>query len=358
MILGGVGIAVLAGLGCGTSKGTDPSPVENLTGQTLPEVISTVRPGVVRLRVTTCAAKGTGSGFAIAPNLIATADHIVAGASKIEVKSHNGRTYQGVIVGQDSKRDLALVRISDSLDGRYLQFAEPATAPIGTHVIALGFPEDLPFTATQGAVTGVGRNLTIEGTRYVGLLQTDAAVNPGNSGGALINDAGEVIGVVVAGSPSAENIGFGIPGDRAKPVLDAWAEAPEPVALERCDVAVATAGGAVSPGATDCTNASTCPAVTRVTARDAGASIEVTAEYCDRTRGHVNDFNYTFTIIDASGSPVGSTQQSASQTRACNSLRASVPDTFSPGVYQAVVRADNLTNAVSGGATSGHFRIS
>ncbi len=197
-------------------------------------VIRTARQGVVRLNVSTCDGGGNGSGFVIAPGLVATAAHVVDGATSIELEPERGGTVQATVVGSDSDEDLALVRADGSLDARTLRFAPGGDAAIGDDVIALGYPLGLPFTATRGALTGDGREVTVDGTNYTGLFQTDAAVNPGNSGGAIVNSKGQVVGVVVAGGDGTEGIGFGVPASRAKPVLTGWAKGPSPQSLAEC----------------------------------------------------------------------------------------------------------------------------
>lgn len=222
-------------VGCG---GDDQGVVTVTTEKAAPTtsaVIRTARQGVVRLNVTACDGEGNGSGFVIAPGLVATAAHVVDGATSIELEPERGGTVSATVVGSDSGEDLALVRADGTLDARTLRFAPGSGAAIGDDVITLGYPLGLPFTATRGAITGDGREVTVEGTNYSGLFQTDAAVNPGNSGGAIINSKGQVVGVVVAGGEGTEGIGFGVPASRAKPVLTGWAKNPSPQALAECE---------------------------------------------------------------------------------------------------------------------------
>jgi hypothetical protein len=137
-------------------------------------------------------------------------------------------------VGSDSTRDVALIRADGSLSAKALTFAPEREPEVGANVVVLGYPLGLPFTATQGAITGLGRDLTIESTDYKGLFQTDAAVNPGNSGGAIIDRKGQVVGIVVAGGEGFEGIGFGVPASGAKSTLDGWAASPSPAPLADC----------------------------------------------------------------------------------------------------------------------------
>jgi hypothetical protein len=134
----------------------------------------------------------------------------------------------GTVIGIDPARDLALVRSSSSFNGHV--FSMPGTTPqVGTPVGAIGFPEGLPLTFTQGAVSGLDRSVDIAGTQRVGLIQTDAAVNPGSSGGPLLTTAGDVIGLVDAGSTQASGISFAVSSQTARPLFAAWQASPQPV---------------------------------------------------------------------------------------------------------------------------------
>ena len=229
-----LGVGVVAA-GCG---GADPAPeVRTVTTEKAPPttaaVIRQARKGVVRINVQACGDGGNGSGFVIGPGLVATAAHVVRGASRIQLEPEGGAAVTATVIGSSDGEDLALLRADGPVDAQTLLFA--GTDPdIGEEVIALGYPLGLPFTATQGAITGEGRELTVDGTDYTGLFQTDAAVNPGNSGGAIIDAQGRVVGVVVAGGDGTEGIGFGVPGTRAQQVLERWAENPQPQPLADC----------------------------------------------------------------------------------------------------------------------------
>ena len=115
-----------------------------------------------------------------------------------------------------------------------LQLATTAPA-LGEPVVALGFPLGLPLTSTQGAVSGVGRTVPIDGVRRRDMVQTDAAVNPGNSGGPLIDvDSGDVLGLVDLGSQEANGIAFAVSTQIARPLLQAWQHAPQRVPIAAC----------------------------------------------------------------------------------------------------------------------------
>jgi len=235
--LGGAAIAAtalgLVAAGCGGEDQVVTVTTEK-KAPTTAAVIRTARQGVVRLNVSACDGDGNGSGFVIAPGLVATAAHVVDGATAIELDPERGGSVQATVVGSDPDEDLALVKADGALNARTLRFATGGDAAIGDDVIALGYPLGLPFTATRGAITGDDREVDVEGTSYSGLFQTDAAVNPGNSGGAIINSRGQVVGMVIAGGDGTEGIGFGVPTSRARQVLERWVESPSPQAFATC----------------------------------------------------------------------------------------------------------------------------
>lgn len=241
-----VPLALVAGA-CGRSstvtvtRTKQAPPPSTTTPRSATSVIQDVQAGVVRIDVAACGEDGNGSGFIIRPGLVATAAHVVRGASAIRMTREGGQPIDAEVVGADAAADLALVRARGTLGGTTLTMAT-ADPAIGTSVIALGYPLGLPFTATQGAVTGQGRDITVDGVAYSGLFQTDAAVNPGNSGGPVVSYDGRVVGVVVAGGDGTEGVGFGIPASRARGQLNQWASDPQPQAPLSCD-------GIVDPGA-------------------------------------------------------------------------------------------------------------
>jgi serine protease Do len=168
----------------------------------------------------------SGSGVVIdaGRGFILTNDHVVAGASRVVVVLHDGRERVASQVREDPRSDLALLII----DGKGLTAAEwgdPDAADTGDWVLAVGQPFGLSGTVTAGIISGKGRG--IDEVRYEDLIQTDAAVNPGNSGGPLVNLRGEVLGINVAIKTSGggfEGIGFAVPADRARRVAADLAE--------------------------------------------------------------------------------------------------------------------------------------
>jgi serine protease Do len=165
-----------------------------------------------------------GSGTVInATGVILTNDHVVSGASKIIATTKSGQEYECEVVGADRDNDLAVLRIRGAK-------GELPTLPLGTSsdlmigetVIAIGNPFGLSNTVTAGVVSAVGRTVPEENRErvFTDFIQTDASINPGNSGGPLVNVDGQLIGINTAIVGGASGIGFAIPVDRAKRIVD------------------------------------------------------------------------------------------------------------------------------------------
>ncbi|MDO8578263.1 MAG: trypsin-like peptidase domain-containing protein [Dehalococcoidales bacterium] len=168
--------------------------------------------------------EGQGSGFLInTDGTILTNNHVVEGASKILVVFNNGKTVSANVVGTDSIHDLALIKVDPSAVSGVtpLTLADSNTVKPGQMAIAMGFPFGLDESITVGVISGLNR--TVSGSRLTGMLQTDAALNPGNSGGPLLNANGEVIGIntAIETQAGAEGIGFAIPSNVARRALPA-----------------------------------------------------------------------------------------------------------------------------------------
>jgi S1-C subfamily serine protease len=193
---------------------------------TLADLVQRVRSGVVRIEVVGCSGgaieHGVGTGFLIGPRLVATVEHVVDGAGHIVIKQRGKRAATATIIGADPARDLALLRLSKPVGG--YQFTVTEVAPrIGDEVAALGFPFGLPFTMTRGSISGLDRTITIDNVDRERLVQTDAAVNPGNSGGPLLRtDTGDVVGLVdLGGGADVHGIAFAVSSRVAEPQLTA-----------------------------------------------------------------------------------------------------------------------------------------
>jgi S1-C subfamily serine protease len=183
------------------------------------EIVAKVRTGVVRLETTTCDGTTVGTGFLIRPRLIATVEHVVDGATAISVKQNGRLLTSATIIGSDPDIDVALLRTDVAIDGHQFQFAS-TTPRLGGELVSLGFPLGLPLTVTRGSVSGTNRSVTIDGVPRKHLLQTDAALNHGNSGGPLIAaQDGSVLGLADLKESSASGVGFAVAAQAAFPLL-------------------------------------------------------------------------------------------------------------------------------------------
>ena len=143
---------------------------------------------------------GTGSGVIISPDgYIITNNHVINGAKKIEVTMNNKTTYEAEIIGFDKSTDIALLKIN-AKELPFLPFGDSNNLRVGEWVLAVGNPYNLTSTVTAGIVSAKARDINMLGNanRIESFIQTDAAVNPGNSGGALVNTRGELIGINTA----------------------------------------------------------------------------------------------------------------------------------------------------------------
>lgn len=166
--------------------------------------------------------QGLGTGVIIdASGIIVTNDHVIRGASAIHVVLADGRTLEAEVLGSDSTNDLAVLRVTAKEPLPTAKLGTSADLMIGETVIAIGSPFGLSKTVTAGVVSATGRTFRAEdGTIYNDFVQTDAAINPGNSGGPLLNVDGEIIGINTAIFASAQGIGFAIPADKVRRIVD------------------------------------------------------------------------------------------------------------------------------------------
>ncbi len=166
--------------------------------------------------------QGLGTGVIIdAAGIIVTNDHVIRGASAIHVVLADGRTLEAEVLGSDSPNDLAVLKVSAKEPLPTAKLGTSSDLMIGETVIAIGSPFGLSKTVTAGVVSATGRTFRAEdGTVYNDFVQTDAAINPGNSGGPLLNVDGEVIGINTAIFASAQGIGFAIPADKVRRIVE------------------------------------------------------------------------------------------------------------------------------------------
>jgi putative serine protease PepD len=251
-LLDGVSAADGSGTAGGGAVGTS---VSSVTGGTVASVAEAVSPSVVEISAAAPTGTATGSGVILsADGEILTNNHVVSGASAVEVTFQDGSTAAATVTGTDPDTDLAVIRAQD-VDGlTAATLGDSGQVAVGDEVVAIGSPEGLTGTVTSGIVSALDREVTVAkeddggrrpggggewpfefgGSPYNGevgsstttyrAIQTDASLNPGNSGGALVNMAGEIVGInsamySTAQSSGSAGLGFAIPVNTVKDVL-------------------------------------------------------------------------------------------------------------------------------------------
>jgi S1-C subfamily serine protease len=183
-------------------------------------VADTLRPAVVNLRAGRGRGAGSGSGVLFAPDgFLLTNHHVVAGRHEVRVRLADGREMPGEVVGADPWTDLAVVQAASS-GLPFAALGDSSKLRVGQLVVAIGSPLGFDSTVTAGVVSAVSRTLrSITGHLVDNVIQTDAALNPGNSGGPLVDSRGHVIGINTAVIHAAQGICFAIPINMAKHIL-------------------------------------------------------------------------------------------------------------------------------------------
>lgn len=255
------GIQELTGSDTVASSSTSTNVVPSSQKGTVSGVAKAVSPSIVEINATSNAGSSTGSGVIITDDgEIVTNNHVVAGASSVKVTTNDGKQYTAEVVGTDSKKDLALIKLENASGLKAATLGDSDGIGVGDQVVAIGSPEGLTGTVTSGIVSALDRDVTVStdegqqqqqqrqggqwpfefgGQQFNGdtgsstttykAIQTDASLNPGNSGGALIDMNGNIIGINSAmysateSSASAGSVGLGF----AIPINTVKADLPE-----------------------------------------------------------------------------------------------------------------------------------
>jgi S1-C subfamily serine protease len=189
------------------------------------DVVEAVSPAVVHVQVLSNrggrAGQGSGSGVIVSPDgLVLTNNHVIEGAQSISLSQGDGQRFGARLVGRDPDTDLAVLRAETSERLKFARLADSKALRPGQIAIAIGNPLGFQSTVTAGIISAVGRSLRAENGRLIdNVIQTDAALNPGNSGGPLVNSAGHVIGINTATIMGAQGLCFAVASNTAEYVL-------------------------------------------------------------------------------------------------------------------------------------------
>lgn len=203
----------------------DDAPLLDAYSQAVTRVVDTVGPAVVRVEIPHDRDRkrrgGTGSGVIIAPDgLVLTNSHVVQGARTVRLALSDSRTVEARVCGDDPHSDLALLLVTDNVTLPAARLGDSKTLKRGQIVVAIGNPLGFESTVTAGIVSALGRSLRAHTGRLIDdVIQTDAALNPGNSGGPLVSSRGEVVGINTAMIAGAHGICFAVASNTASHVV-------------------------------------------------------------------------------------------------------------------------------------------
>lgn len=216
-------VAFLAGLFYG-QQAASPKLAVNWP---VPHIVKQLSPKVVTVTVLSKrnsfhpVAVSSGSGFIYQPNYVLTNYHVVEKAKKAQVTFSDGRKEIADVIGYDFETDIALIKVKNARAAA-VSLGDSSRLEVGEFVITMGSPQQLDKTVTSGIVSALNRTLTTNGRTFVSLIQTDAPINLGSSGGPLVNLKGEVVGVntLTSAGSSSQGIAFALPINQVKAVAD------------------------------------------------------------------------------------------------------------------------------------------
>ncbi len=167
---------------------------------------------------------GAGSGVIISGDgFIITNNHVIDGATEVEIALNDNRTYMAEVIGADEKADIALLKVEADTELPYIPFGDSDATKVGEWVLAVGNPFNLTSTVTAGIVSAKARDIDESDSNYQSFIQTDAAINPGNSGGALVNIFGELVGIntaITSQTGSYVGYAFAVPSNNARKIVE------------------------------------------------------------------------------------------------------------------------------------------
>jgi hypothetical protein len=215
------------------SPSPSTSPAPPVTPTSPDELFEQVGDGVVRIGVVGCEGASVGSGLLVSPSVVLTVDHVVEGGAWFSVRT-GSTVVSAHVVASDPDRELALLRLQQPLDGHVFSFAGAAPG-VGTSVFALGYPGGKPLSQTGGTVSGLDRRRDVDDHEVDGMLQFDAAIAGGNSGGPVIDAAGRVVGLSEAVQTDEQNTNYAVSGRDAAAFVSEHRHTSRSVDVASCD---------------------------------------------------------------------------------------------------------------------------